>query len=256
MTTSTKEPRYLARDELETMIRDLREVNRNRLADVLMTYRSDADKGEPVYMTPDQWARIDGVLSPEEVLTEPPAPEDIDLPEALDFLANAGMNVVVIDEEGVYEGVLHNDDSIEVDRKMDLLLDDRTKFSKDGNTAFIPQEVLDEVDPDSELDAPAFPVCGCGCGNRTKGGRYLPGHDAKHKGRLMRTVFYGSGEEAEASELELQLRGWLKFYPAFAKNESKRARRANLKRCEICGRPLFDEESIERGVGPVCAGRH
>lgn len=22
--------------------------------------------------------------------------------------------------------------------------------------------------------------CGCGCGGRTKGGRYLPGHDAKH----------------------------------------------------------------------------
>lgn len=31
-----------------------------------------------------------------------------------------------------------------------------------------------------------FPACLCGCGAVTKGGRFIPGHDARHHGNLLR----------------------------------------------------------------------
>ena len=49
--------------------------------------------------------------------------------------------------------------------------------------------------------------CACGCGGMTKGGRFLPGHDAKHKGNLIRTV-REKGPGALAAGQELVKRGW------------------------------------------------
>lgn len=127
---------------------------------------------------------------------------------------------------------------------------------------FIPDEIREEDDPDGELDAIAFPICECGCSFPTRGGRFIPGHDARLKSALMRRVFNARSDEgldeqaADEAQGELVLRGWWKFYPSFAKNEAKRQRRAMTAKCNVCGRPLSDEDSIERGVGPVCSGRH
>ncbi len=52
-----------------------------------------------------------------------------------------------------------------------------------------------------------IPACLCGCGGNTKGGRYLPGHDAKHKSALIRAAL-GGGKRAEKKIGEL---GWTKF---------------------------------------------
>lgn len=49
--------------------------------------------------------------------------------------------------------------------------------------------------------------CLCGCGNTTKGGSFLQGHDAKYKSELVRR---GLQEEPKALA-ELEARGWTKF---------------------------------------------
>jgi len=60
------------------------------------------------------------------------------------------------------------------------------------------------------------PVCLCGCGGTTGGGRFVLGHDAKLKSELLRT-FRGDGLSAEQQQLVEQL-GWQRFMtPAPAK---------------------------------------
>ena len=46
--------------------------------------------------------------------------------------------------------------------------------------------------------------CECGCGKLTKGGRFLPGHDARLHSRLLKAAKDGN-DEAKA---ELRKRGW------------------------------------------------
>jgi hypothetical protein len=53
-----------------------------------------------------------------------------------------------------------------------------------------------------------FPkACGCGCGGMTKGGAYLPGHDSKHKSRLLQEAD-GISDEAVAARAKLEKSGW------------------------------------------------
>ena len=54
------------------------------------------------------------------------------------------------------------------------------------------------------------PSCHCGCGGTTKGGRYLPGHDAKHKKELVEAALGGSKRAAN----KLAKLGWSKFLEA------------------------------------------
>lgn len=49
--------------------------------------------------------------------------------------------------------------------------------------------------------------CHCDCGGTTKGGRYLPGHDAKHKKALLEAARGGSKRAAT----KLESLGWSKF---------------------------------------------
>lgn len=49
--------------------------------------------------------------------------------------------------------------------------------------------------------------CGCGCGVKVRR-RYLPGHDAKHRARLMRELRNGSEEAARV----LAWLGWMSFH--------------------------------------------
>jgi hypothetical protein len=64
----------------------------------------------------------------------------------------------------------------------------------------------DEPDPQRPARRPASkgPDCQCGCGGQTKGGRFLPGHDAKLKGKLKRAARAGDRKAAD----ELARRGW------------------------------------------------
>jgi hypothetical protein len=56
---------------------------------------------------------------------------------------------------------------------------------------------------------PSSGVCICGCAGTTKGGRFLPGHDAKLKSALRARIAEGD-EAARARMIEL---GWEKFLP-------------------------------------------
>lgn len=39
------------------------------------------------------------------------------------------------------------------------------------------------------------PSCMCGCGKKTKGGKFLPGHDAKLRGKLIRGDIKGNSAQ-------------------------------------------------------------
>ena len=56
----------------------------------------------------------------------------------------------------------------------------------------------------------AAPLCECGCSTPTKGGKYAPGHDAKHKQILLAAALGGS----KRAEDTLQAKGWAKFLDA------------------------------------------
>jgi hypothetical protein len=52
-----------------------------------------------------------------------------------------------------------------------------------------------------------LPECLCGCGGRTKGGRFLPGHDAK----LKKALVAGARAGKKRARNKLEKLGWLKF---------------------------------------------
>ena len=50
------------------------------------------------------------------------------------------------------------------------------------------------------------PMCLCGCGQRTKGGRFKPGHDAKLHGKLADGTIKGNKEQWKV----FRANGWKK----------------------------------------------
>jgi len=66
------------------------------------------------------------------------------------------------------------------------------------------------------------PQCECGCGDHTKGGRFLPGHDAKLKKKLIGLAL-GGGKRARN---RLEKLGWMKFLTA-AKEKQATASKGN-----------------------------
>lgn len=262
MTTATPkkgfERRELTGGRIENLITRLRQVARDKgieradnLANVLVTHRMLADETGYVELSKKMWAEIDDLLG---------------VAPLLEINDNFGLSSI----QGDLLRRLHNPEEGDFsDEQLQEI--DQTIIEDYDKTQLDPlmdeaEALLEELNKlthgaDAELDSDAHPECRCGCGGRTKGGRYLPGHDAKHKGILMRRVYYGSStdgairsSDAEAAWIELSIRGWAHFYDAFARNESKRERRRNQASCRICGRPLYDEESVEAGIGPVCRG--
>lgn len=53
------------------------------------------------------------------------------------------------------------------------------------------------------------PRCACNCGETTQGGHYKPGHDAKHRSRLLMTARQRSGKVAQNALQQLKEHGWL-----------------------------------------------
>jgi hypothetical protein len=62
-----------------------------------------------------------------------------------------------------------------------------------------------------------LPLCQCGCEESTKGGRYLPGHDAKHKSALVAAALAGS----KRATTKLEQLGWKKFLDAKLAKQDK-----------------------------------
>ncbi len=52
-----------------------------------------------------------------------------------------------------------------------------------------------------------FPLCQCGCGEPTKGGRFKPGHDAK----LKRDLLLKANAGGKRAIKKLEQLGWSKF---------------------------------------------
>jgi hypothetical protein len=70
-----------------------------------------------------------------------------------------------------------------------------------------------------------LPECLCGCGGRTKGARFLPGHDAKLKKALVADARAGKKRAAN------RWRSWLKF--SNKGSDPSEARPSDAKRDEL-----------------------
>lgn len=55
------------------------------------------------------------------------------------------------------------------------------------------------------------PYCLCQCGIKTKGGQFVPGHDARYKSQLIATALGDDADAAAEAERILEGRGWTKF---------------------------------------------
>jgi hypothetical protein len=95
------------------------------------------------------------------------------------------------------------------------------------------------------------PLCECGCGADTKGGRFLPGHDAKLKKVLIEAALGGS----KRATTKLGTLGWSKFLDAkretLAKKEQPKARVPRRGRrsgeAQAAGKEQQTETSRRRG---------
>lgn len=76
--------------------------------------------------------------------------------------------------------------------------------------------------------------CLCGCGGTTKGGRFLPGHDAKLKSQLMNAYRAAdTDKERRAIAGRFEDLGWAKFIPTLTDDDAgngKAAKKATAKR--------------------------
>ena len=68
------------------------------------------------------------------------------------------------------------------------------------------------------------PKCECGCGETTKGGRFVPGHDAKLKSALVAAALAGS----KRATTRLQKLGWEKFLDAKRQRVTQKAKPSTL----------------------------
>lgn len=86
--------------------------------------------------------------------------------------------------------------------------------------------------------------CVCSCGEMTKGGEFLPGHDARYKSALIREVKAGGNDEARA---ELERRGWTKFLDKSLNNDRVQAeRRSGIRPAKVRESVSSDEEGTAR----------
>jgi hypothetical protein len=114
--------------------------------------------------------------------------------------------------------------------------------------------------PVAEPTAPT--LCLCGCGGTPKRGRFLPGHDAKFKGALIRyerhqqaladydAAVESADDESPAEPTEPTVSD---ADVSIFEHIADLAAAGALATCSCCGQPMLAHES---GMGPVCrAGR-
>jgi hypothetical protein len=83
--------------------------------------------------------------------------------------------------------------------------------------------------------------CQCECGGKTGGGRYLPGHDAKHKSALVKLAL---GGDQEAVEL-LGNKGWTRFLDKAREVAARPKADPRVKRAE---REQSDQERAQENL--------
>ena len=66
------------------------------------------------------------------------------------------------------------------------------------------------MNKNTKSNRPEPPECQCGCGGTTKGGRYVQGHDARHKSALIQAALDGD----KRAVAQLDALGWKKFLDA------------------------------------------
>lgn len=86
-----------------------------------------------------------------------------------------------------------------------------------------PRKTTHVPHPKSEAKQPktrTFPDCTCGCGGKTRGGLFLPGHDARLRGQLVKCIRGEKGHEVVVSVggplecVDKMVRlGWARFVP-------------------------------------------
>lgn len=106
----------------------------------------------------------------------------------------------------------------EMDRRTQAAI--RAAVAESGIDEQLGLDVAADLDPDrprkprkpngNGIPRATSGVCVCGCEGKTKGGRFLPGHDMKLKSALKKDIKAGN-EEARAKMIEM---GWEKFIPA------------------------------------------
>ena len=74
-------------------------------------------------------------------------------------------------------------------------------------------------------DIPKASPCECGCGATTKGGRFLPGHDAKLKKALVDAALTGS----KRATAKLEKLGWTKFLDAKREKQQTAGKKGSVK---------------------------
>lgn len=127
--------------------------------------------------------------------------------------------------------------------------------------AYLPNAVSQGVDPGS-LDLSKIPS---GMYAVPDGNTRLKVCIAKpHQGKWAGWIFvsdgatYGQNQRYGAQKPDGRYQGQIRSQLALIAHDPAAASAAYGKltgRCGICGRPLENEESVARGIGPVCAGR-
>ena len=102
--------------------------------------------------------------------------------------------------------------------KAQITFSDLTEEAQEtlSQLGFGPQAVLTVTTGKSQ----AGRSCLCGCGETTRGGLWVPGHDAKRKSHLYGLVRGEDTDAAQAALDELTERGWPLPAPKKAKEEA------------------------------------
>lgn len=114
---------------------------------------------------------------------------------------------IVRDASGTWIACAHDDhkqDERESERKERL--EQRAERIEQDNPSLLTADTQVENGPKRT----ARP-CACGCGETTKVGHFLAGHDAKLKSRLMKMVREGDETERVVGASGMEARGWLHF---------------------------------------------
>ena len=83
------------------------------------------------------------------------------------------------------------------------------------------------------------PACQCGCKGTTKGGRFLPGHDARLKGRLFAAAHGPDDNDRAEALVEIEAQGWMHL---FDKSVARPEREAKVRAERKPRREVVDEE--------------
>ncbi len=98
-------------------------------------------------------------------------------------------------------------------------------------------------------------LCGCGATPAGKGGRFLPGHDGRLKGRLLATARdpKASAEDRALAVLTLEKHGWGHFLIVTAKDKKREqvaARKAERQLAEQAAKAAKAEREAAQAAAP------